>query len=199
MMGGDFDADFISQASAIKKDWNKFAVNHRAHNFKKYREKQKMIVDGLNAEEEVNQGQDSQQENSDDGQEIKGITNSSKNKEEGFNRFRAFGFGIEKAGMDPMNTKQIEKILKSTISNQQFYITQEQKMNETENKIANYKKKIAQYRNSEQLWKKTCADVKLRLDVYKKERVLTHTWLQLVKLEIDLISRTNLLQWVIIL
>lgn len=53
----------------------------------------------------------------------KGKTEAKPIGEEGFNRFHAFSFGVAKAGMDSVNHEKMEKILKQTITNQQYYIT----------------------------------------------------------------------------
>ena len=57
----------------------------------------------------------------------------------GFNRFHAFSFGVAKAGMEGFNEEKVGEVLRETITNKQFYITQEVKMKEVEMKIVKFK------------------------------------------------------------
>ena len=43
--------------------------------------------------------------------------------------------------------------------------------------MAEYKQKISNFRSNPIIWEKTCADVRRRIDIYRKERDLSRTWL----------------------
>ena len=48
-----------------------------------------------------------------------------------------------------------------------YFAQQEIKTNKAENKVAQFKEKIAQYKNNEKLWDKTVKEVQHRIELFK--------------------------------
>eukprot|EP00347_Sterkiella_histriomuscorum_P000280 403376484 len=146
------------------KCYNKFQVNHKAINYKNYAQKQKIIEQMRQDGKSADEIKMIENEEDDDGRQT-------------FNHLHAYNFGIAKAGMENFNENKVDQMLKESITNKQYYITQEEKIEKVEAKVAAYKAKIQQYRQNTQLWEKTQQEVKRRLEIYRKERNITRTWL----------------------
>ena len=63
--------------------------------------------------------------------------------------------------------------------NKKYFSKQEAKINSTDQKIANYLQKLTVLKTNECLWKRTCAEVKHRMQCYEKERELSRTWVHI--------------------
>lgn len=85
---------------------------------------------------------------------------------------------FNKVATNEENQEKIRKVMESA-KNSEYYHKEEQKIREYQQKVRRYKSKITALKYDAQQWKKIKDNVTQLVETYKKERIITRTWIHI--------------------